>query len=58
MMIVASNQDLGWCLPDTGPLVQGIRIKANPQCKRSKEILFKVKWWRKSETTTLCESHK
>lgn len=43
MMIVASDWDLGWCLPDTGPLVQGIRIKANTQCKRSKEILFKVK---------------
>lgn len=43
MMIVASDWDLGWCLPDTGPLVQGIRIKADTQCKRSKKILFKVK---------------
>lgn len=57
MMIVASDWDLGWCLPDTRPLVQGTRIKANTQCKRSKEILFKVKWWCRSERNTSCESH-
>lgn len=57
LMIVASDWDLGWCLPDTRPLVQGTRIKANTQCKRSKEILFKVKCWCRSERNTSCESH-